>query len=509
MKKIIYTGIIALMTISCSDSFLELAPESYTNSSGFYKTESHFEMAVTGTYESLRSITNDRGRWLLTDQRSDNAHYDYYAANRGTGSAVSLEHIADFIDEEDNRHANNFYYNCYEGISRANTILDRIEGVELDADFEASVTGEAKFLRAFFYFDLVRLYGGVPLYLNEVQTADEAFLPRASVEEVYAHIESDLTDAISKLDAPSFPQDGRATQGAARMLLAKVLMTKPSRDFAGAETQLREIMTMGYDLLPDYTDIYDPANKNHRESIFEVQYQEGDQGQESNFAYRFFPKTGNDVLVTGLGSNILTRGGWNMPTQEMVDSYEDGDERLAKSIAVAVGSADGNGMIVIEDVLNPKDAAIDNYQLKRYFVKKYLHPHSKPYNMDENWPLYRYADALLMLSECLLEQSKGDQGLAYLNEVRSRAGLEPVGTLTDDVIANERRHELAFEAHRWFDLLRTDKAIEVMTAFGERTKAMYPYLQDRTYDISLDKLLYAIPYREMQLNDELEQNPGY
>ena len=507
MKKILYISLILLITISCSEDFLALAPESYTNSSGFFKTESHFEMAIAGNYAALRNIVNDRSKWLLGEQRSDNAHYEYYAANRGNGSAITLEEIADFIDQTDNKHTNNYYYNCYLGISRANTILGRIESVDLSEDFKKSITGQAQFLRAFFYFDLVRFFGGIPLYLNEVETADEAFLPRSSVEEVYAQIEIDVRAAIEKLDPPGFPQNGAATEGAARMLLAEVLMTKPTRDYAGAEQQLREILKMGYSLNTDYADNYLPSNKNNNESIFEVQFQQGDQGQESKFSYRMFPKTGNVSAITGISTNILTYGGWCMPTEEMVQSYEAGDLRLNKSVSVAVGSPDANGMIIISDILNVGDPAIADYPMYRYFVKKYMHTHAKAYNTDENWPMYRYSDALLLLAECLVEQNKASAGLEYVNDVRARAGLDPVSTLTDEVVANERRHELAFEAHRWFDLLRTGKAIEVMSAYGVKAKAMYSNLQDRTYNITEDRLLYPIPYRETQLDESLLQNP--
>lgn len=509
MKKIIYIAAILLLTISCSEKFLELAPESYTNASSFFKTKSHFEMAIAGNYEAMRNIINDRSRWLLGEQRSDNAHYEYYAANRGNGSAITLEEIADFIDQPNNKHTNNYYFNSYTGVSRANTILDRIEGADLSEDFKSSIIGQAKFLRAFFYFDLVRFYGGVPLYLNEVQTADEAFLPRSTVDEVYAQIELDIKDAITRLDDPSFPQDGSATKGAARMLYAEVLMTKPTKDYAGAEEQLKEIVKMGYDLLPDYGDVFDPSNKNSKESIFEVQFQEGDQGMESNFPYRMLPKTGDVSVITGISTNILTYGGWCMPTQEMVDSYEDGDLRLNESVAVAVGSPDANGMIILNDVLNVGDPQIANYSMFRYYVKKYVHTHAKAYNTNDNWPIYRYSDALLMLAESLFDQGKGDEGLPYLNEVRGRAGLEPVSSLTDEIIANERRHELAFEAHRWFDLLRTGKAIEVMNAYGVRMKAKYSNLVDRTYNVTEERLVYPIPYRETQLDDAIEQNPGY
>jgi hypothetical protein len=508
MKKIVYIIISVMLLSSCSKDFLVLAPKDLSSSSTFYKTESHFEFALNGTYQVLQSLTKDRSGWMLGEMRSDNTHYEYYAGNRGNGSAITLENIADFVDDENNTHTNNYYFNCFNGVARANTIIDRIETTSFSQEFKDRIVGEALFLRAFFYFDLVRYFGGVPLHVSEVKNYGEAFLPRASVDDVYKQIETDVTKAISLMKVPTFPQKGWATQGSARMLLAKVLMTKSTKDYAGAETHLREIMKMGYELVPNYADIYLPSKKNSKESLFEVQFMQGDLGLQSDFIYRFMPKTSNTTNITGIKSNILTTGGWNVPTQEMIDSYEAGDLRLNASVAVAVGSPDAAGMILPAAVLNIGDPKIATYPMYRYFIRKYLHPHVKELNTDDNWPVYRYADVLLMLSECLLKQNKPAEGLPYLNQVRTRAGLPAVTTLTMDVVMNERRHELAFETHRWFDLLRTDMAIPVMTEHGKRMKAMYPYIQARAYDVA-KRLLYPIPYREMQLNKELVQNTGY
>ena len=130
-------------------------------------------------------------------------------------------------------------------------------------------------------------------------------------------------------------------------------------------------------------------------------------------------------------------------------------------------------------------------------------------NTDDNWPIYRYSDVLLSLAECLVYQNKNSEALPFINQVRNRAGLQSLTTVNEEAIAMERKHELAFENHRWFDLLRTGKAIEVMTEHGKQMKALYPYLAERTYQITEEKLLFPIPYRELQINTLLEQNPGY
>lgn len=506
MKRLISIYIAALCLSSCSGNFLDLAPEHYLSESTFYQTEEHFNQAINGAYQSLRGTTNLSGA-LMGEMRSDNTHYLRYEADR---AQRQYEEIADFIDDEQNFMTDDMYYNCYSGISRTNSILDRIEGTSFAEDFRNKIVGEAKFLRAYFYFQLVRHYGGVPLYMHEVKGAGDAFLPRATVDDVYKVIEEDASDAIAKLQVVKFPQDGSVTQGAARMLLADVLMSKPAKDYAGAEAQLREILKMGYELQPDYADVFDTSKKNSKESLFEVQYQQGDQGQESNWLYYFIPRTSDAVVITGVpNSNTIADAGWNVPTQEMVDSYEKGDLRLKASVAVIAGHNDAYGQFVCDKVCNVGDEEISNYPVHYYFINKYRHPHAKIKNTDDNWPVYRYSKVLLSLAECLLEQGKAAEATPFLNQVRSRAGLPAVAVVNARTIANECRHELAFENHRWFDLVRTGKAIEVMAEHGKRMKALHSYLPERSYQMTKDKLVFPIPYRELQINSLLEQNTGY
>ncbi|MDR1092193.1 MAG: RagB/SusD family nutrient uptake outer membrane protein [Prevotella sp.] len=506
MKKWIYISIIGLLSTSCSSDFLDLSSEHQLNESTFFQTEEHFTQAINGAYEGLRGIYGVYGA-LVSEMRSDNTHYFRYEADR---AQRQYEEIADFIDDQQNIVSDDMYYGCYAAISRVNTVLSKIEGKPFSESFKNSAIGQMKFLRAFFYFQLVRYYGDVCLYLEEVNVPGDTFLPRSPIDDVYQQILADVNDAITKLPVVQFPQNGRATQGTARMLLAYVLMTKSTKDYQGAEAQLREIMKMGYELLPDYADIYEPSKKNHKESLFEVQYQQGDQGQQSNWLYYFIPRTAEAEIITGVsGSNTISDAGWNLPTQEMVDSYEEGDLRIYPSIAVIAGRNDEYGRFVYEKVLTIGDSEIDNYPVFFYFINKYRHPHAKIKNTDDNWPVYRYADVLLLLAECLVEQGRAAEAVPYINMVRQRAGLPDVKTVDGQVVANERRHELAFENHRWFDLLRTGKAIEVMTEHGKRMKALYPYLQERTYQLTKDRLIYPIPYRELQINSQLTQNPGY
>src|SRR5690606_29619199 len=206
---------------SCDKEFLKLSPETSVTSVSFFETESHFDLALVGVYTQLRGIVS-AGHYM-DEMRSDNSFFRYYAPNRGPANWV--EDIIQWTDQSQTTVVNNRYYSDYQGISRANTILSRLNNGSISDEAKARISGETLFLRAFFYFDLVTHYGGVPLYLNEVVDEASAYQPRATVDEVYQQIVSDLTTAMPLLQVVStFPQSGRATRGAAKMLLAKSYM---------------------------------------------------------------------------------------------------------------------------------------------------------------------------------------------------------------------------------------------------------------------------------------------
>ncbi len=508
MKKNIAIFIFISFLISCNSDFLTLYPENQSNEGNFFKTENHYTQALNGAYTSLRDISAQQG-FLMGEMRSDNTHYTRYKPDRGI-HILYRENIADFIGDDQNQWIGYMWTGCYTGISRTNTVIDRITESNLSDNFKNEIIGQAKFLRAFYYFQLVQCFGGVPLQLSEVKDASTAFPgAKASIEEVYNAIFLDVTDAITKLPTVTFPQNGKANKGSAKMLYANALMTKPSPDQSLAETQLKDILNMGYELLPNYADVFNPSNKYSKEHIFSVQHLQGDQGQQSMYLYWFMPKAGEAKVITGIdASNTLLTGGWNVPTPAMIDSYEKGDQRLDPSIAIAVGAIDGD-MMTIEKVLKVNDPEIKKFDVAKPFINKYNHPHAKFQNTDDNWPIYRYSDALLLLSECLVNQGKLNEALIYLNQVRIRAGLPKLNSVTAYDVANERKHELAFENHRWYDLLRTGKAIEVMTDYGNYIKTIDPELPSRTYQIKKEFLIYPIPFRELQINKDLVQNPGY
>lgn len=479
-----------------SCDFLEPEPKTFVESSSYYQTADEAENGINAIYGKLQDLYDSPNYFfVLTELRSDNTTVQW--------EPQKLNNV-EFIDEFQSQATNPIYEdawsNAYSGIQQANIMLNRLEGAEFGSQEERDqYAGEAKFLRALFYFHLVRLWGEVPLVLDELG-ASEAFTDsRASAEAVYEQIIADATDAANSLplEAPA-SEAGRATVGAARTLLGTVYMTQ--QEFESAIEPLQQVAGMDYELLPDYEDVFDPANKNHAESIFEVQYEPGLAGGEeaSSWIYRFAPSnSGSDII----GFSDLNDGtsGFNIPTVDMVGAYEQGDERKATSISFYV---------------NPENSEFETVAIGDSipFINKYNHAFSTPGQTRENWPVYRYSQVLLMLAEALNEVGRTGDAYAYVNQVRERAGLDPLAGLSKSefrqAVYHELRVELAFENHRWYNLKRTERALEVMREHGQELIERSPRITEGFYNIEEYKLLYPIPFREVRLND-FEQNPGW
>ncbi len=449
MKNIVFLLAVFFM-ISCKESFLDISSQTELTTTVYYKTQSDFEQAINGAYAPLRSLYNGTAAaWTMGEMRSDNTTYKYNANDRGT---IYPEYIANFLEDNTNAVLSNKYTYDYTIIARVNQILYLIDDVDFDEEtVKTNIKGQAYFLRAFAYFDLVQYFGEVPLHLEPVTSLDGTSLPLSSVEAIYDQIISDATQAIGLLPDKASQEAGRVTSGSAKTLLGNVYIVQ--ENWTEAESVLESIT--GYSLLDDYADVFDPANKNNSESVFEVQYKQGSDGLESYFFYTFLvqPITASEVeSVTGITEIARTVEGFNIPTPDIIDAYETGDLRKDASIGYLTASG------------------------KTYpYIKKYAHNHELTYNTDDDWPIYRYSEVLLFLAEALNEQNETPGALQYLNQVRTRAGLSnsPASSQSEirDAIMQERRVEFAFENKRWPDLVRTNTAEEVMTAFGERVKA--------------------------------------
>ncbi|CAM3324517.1 RagB/SusD family nutrient uptake outer membrane protein [Zobellia roscoffensis] len=493
---ILYVATILFFT-GCSDEFLEVTPNHYLTEGNFYQTEEDFNQAVLGVYGSLQDYVLTAH--FLEEGRSDNTTYDNLLDQGSLGGGRQYGFLDQFKMTSDAGPIADAWNNIYSAIKDCNVTLDNLSKADIDPTLAKRSEAELRFFRAFYHFVAVRYWGDIPLLIAPINSAEEAFaLQRNPASEVYDAIIEDAEFAISNLPLNYSGNDiGRITQGAARMLLAKVLLT--SKDYSGTVQQLNTIISSNqYALLTDYAAIFDPANKNHNESIFEIQFKEGAEGESSNFIYQFAPVGSRGVVFLGPESGP----GRNIPTTDMIEAYEPND--LRKDISVAY---------------------FDRNPSPLYYINKYNHDTDPDFSRTpNNWPLYRYADVLLMLAEAINEQSyQTGAPFNLLNMVRTRAGLTEL-TSTDvpdqesfrNAIAQERRVELAFENHRWFDLLRTDEAIETITAFGIKEKAN-PTLTPpdfiaygpESFAITQEKLLYPIPNNELDLNPNLTQNPGY
>jgi hypothetical protein len=323
--------------------------------------------------------------------------------------------------------------------------------------------------------------------LTEIKNPDAGYdFGRNPKAEVYTQIEKDLTEAAAALPLSFTGADiGRATQGAAKALLSKVFLTQ--RKFNEAAARLKEVIGSGvYTLLPNYADVFRVTNKNNRESVFEIQFRSGGVGEGNPWANSFAPEnSGTAVIAFGGDGN-------NQPTTDIAQAYEANDTRRAISLATSYVNSSGQ-------------------TIPYSFIKKYYDVPATKNDNGNNIPVIRYADVLLMYAESLNETGYQPSGEAmrFLNDIRKRAVL-PEKTAVEIpnqqafrlAIEQERRVELAFEGHRWFDLVRTGRAIEVMNSKKDQI-GLVRLLTD-------NDLLFPIPQSQIDINkSKINQNPGY
>lgn len=475
-KRYILLTTLALSFTSCRDEFLNLAPISSASTATFFKTSSDMINALNAAYGALQSSGQYGSYYVVSEIPSDDT------VPVLSGSVTDQDEFDKFYLRTTNPFLATRWADGYRGIYRTNTILDRIDAVSMDETLKKRIIGETKFLRALMYFNLVRVFGDVPLILKETTDPAEGYeYSRSPVADVYAQIIKDLSEAEGGLpDKYTGADIGRATRGAAKALLGKVYLTR--KQYNEAATKLKEVIDGGvYDLLPNYADVFKAANKNHKESIFDIQYKKGSIGEGSNFANTFAPEnSGNSVVQFGGSGN-------NRPTPDFVSAYEKGDLRMAASMATGYTNAQG-------------------VRVEYNHVRKYTDAPNVSGDSEDNFPVLRYADVLLMYAEVLNETGKTTEALPFLNRIRKRAGLADKVALSQSdmrlALEQERRMELAFEGHRWFDLVRTGRAIPVLTA-----KAAAIGIKA---NLTENNLVFAIPQSQIDINpSKIKQNAGY
>ena len=468
---------------SCSD-FLEQNPQTDLSENDFYKTADDILSAVNGAYSSLQE-GDIYGNWYVFGEiPSDNTR------NQLSGSVTTQNEFDQFYIDTQNSMIANFWKAAYKVINRTNTILGRIDGIEINTELANRYKLECKFIRALMYFNLVRVYGDVPLVLKEISISESYDILREPKENVYNQIIADLKEAQDLPVSYSTAEDGRATQGAAKALLANVYMTL--HKYAEAETILAEIINSGrYSLLENtpgslnidgYKNVFSPVNHNSKEGIFEIQFLKGGYGEGSNYANNFAPENSgtNVVAVGGTGGN-------NIPEMDIYNAYEEGD--LRRDFSMSLGYYD-----------NRKN----NEWVESRYVCKFMDVPYQNNDASNNYPVIRYADVILMYAEALNQNGKTAEACKYLNMTRRRGfgyqttETSPVDLQTTDkaqfalMVEQERRVELAFENHRWFDLISTGRAVEVMRSKG--------------FSLNETNLICPIPQKQIDVNPKLTQN---
>lgn len=491
MRKFINILFVALILgfTSC-EGFLDRAPLDKPSTDGDLNTEDALAL-INAAYQPLQwpKLYNMR-IWTL-DIIAGNSNV---GANGGTDGIETID-LANFTASSANASAVDIWRGPNPGILRANIVLQEVPKLAIDTELKNRIMGEAFFLRAHYYFILVRIFGDVPLTLTPPDPSSNLNQARTPKEEVYNQIISDCEKAIDLLPAKHEYSDkdlGRASKDAALTMLAKVYLTI-GKDYDKVNTLCDRVTALGYNLANcRYIDNFDARINNNPESIFEIQYD----GESSE---SFWGDTNRaSWLSTFMGprnSNLVAGSwGWNQPSQEFVNSYEPGD--LRKDVTVLYEGG-------------PKFDGLDyksSWSNTGFNVRKFLVPKSisVEYNTNPaNFVVYRYADVLLMKAEALNELGRPDQAEDPLNIVRKRAGLPDVTNKTKeemkDAIIKERRMELAFEGHRWFDLIRIDNgdyAVDFFKSIGKN-------------NVTKERLLFPIPQEEMDDNSLMLQNPGY
>lgn len=331
----IYIGLsIVLSLVSCSEDFLDKQNPNQLGEESFFTTEKQVNQAVMGIYGQLQGITGNQ--WLFNEMITDNTTVHFDEGNRG--NAPGIETFEYWQVNANTGNIYGLYRDIYNTLGSINLTISKLEEADIETGAKTRFEGELRFFRAYYYFLLTQYFGDVILVTEPFSDPSEAFaLARSPISEAYVQIESDLDVAIASLpNAVDASEAGRLTKGAALTLSGKFWLTR--KEYGKAKTLLEQVTGLGYDLLPNYADVFDPSNKNHIESIFEVQFQGGnDLGESSGFIYSFYPKFTNGE-VTGFPG--ISGGGWNIPTLDIIGDYEDGD--LRKDISLSEGYTNKN-----------------------------------------------------------------------------------------------------------------------------------------------------------------------
>ena len=477
-----------LLFTACGTEFLDRDIDDQISVEQFYRSEADLNSAAMAIYSVLQSQQYFGEGWRIDETPSDDSRQNYGAA------------VDNFSVTAGSGEVLNYWSGRFRAVTLANVLIERAPLAPVEGEVISKAVAEARFLRALAYYDLVRIFGDVPL-INEPPSLDRDLLyARSPVGEIYDFMKEDLRFAADNL--PETSSFGRATSGAAKSVLASVHLTL--REYEAARDLSGEVINSGvYQLMPSYGDLWVlETSDNNSESIFEVQYAGCESWGTGNMRQAFFAPWNQGITkgTDGWGSLVPTDPGRDNPTTTAVDIWEDGDERRYWSMMEPDN---------YYPTLNPGDGGY------RYpsngaggaaaNIKKYVIGGGSNVcfmSTPQNGYVMRYSEVLLIHAEAITRLSSGgislnQQAIDAVNMIRTRAGLEPVDGVDLELLDLERRREFMFESKRWFDILRKgpEAAVELMRLHG------------RTLDET--KLLFPIPASELEINPNLTQNPGY
>lgn len=486
--------VLAAMSVSCSDFLAEENQSNFTQEN-YFKTAEQAKTAINALYADLRFVTDGAGTYGESPFMM--LEFPTGLLNTEVGQSQFNRDLRTLSTNAENNYFNVWWERSYGAIANANLSIKRIPEIEMNEDQKQRLIGEAKFMRAFHYFNLVRIFGDVPLILEPVDANSEYLYPeRSSVASVYEAIVQDLKDA-ENAGLPSYTDSGRVTSNTVKGILAKVYLTMAGYPlqageeyYAKAAEKAKEVIDDGsYSLFDDYDKLHNSDIRNTGELMFQNQYLTG-----ANITSALTPWLLPRALDISAYSDEY---GVMVPTESFISTHEDGDKRLEEQEFYYTQ---------YPSYSNPDEMV----EFGTPYIYKFFDEDAvlRTAQSDLNWTFLRYADVLLIYAEAGFEAyGPTEEVLSAVNQIRERADLPPFGNdITAEDIWTERFHELAFENKYWFDMVRRRKALNTETGewedFVGHSFSYGPTLTEKY-------LLFPIPQREIDNNTTLEQNPGW
>ncbi|MCH7410431.1 RagB/SusD family nutrient uptake outer membrane protein [Belliella sp. DSM 111904] len=501
MKKSIYNNIkyFAILTgtflsVSCTD-FLEERNESNYTQENYFQTPEHAEAAINHLYSALRFVSDGAGTYGESPFMS--LEFPTGLVNTEVGQSQFNNTLRNLTTNSENNYFNVWWEQSYRAIANANLAIDRIPSIQMNETTQQNLIAEAHFMRAFHYFNLVRLFGDIPLITVPVDADSDLLYPsRSPIADIYDLIVSDLQIA-EESNLPASTTNGRVSQGAIKATLAQVYLTMAGYPlqagdnyYALAAEKAKEVIDQNtYSLFATYDELRDPSMQLSGEIIFKNQYLIG--FATSGMTAWLLPRSRNI-------SQFSDEFGVMYPTAAFINTHEEGDARVAER---------GFYYTSYPNINNPaQEVSFGAHYIYKYFDEEAV---LNTAQSDLGFTFIRYADVLLTFAEAEFEANGATtDALEAINAIRNRANLAPfdASSLTREAIWKERFHELAFENKTWFDMIRRRQVLNLASGnfedFAGHSFSYGPTLSEKY-------LLFAIPQREIDNNNQLTQNPEW